>query len=173
METLVVNLLAGPGSKKSTVSCQLFAALKHAGINCELVTEYAKDKVWEKSTSVLDDQLYVFAKQNHRQKVLVGEVDVIITDSSLLNSIIYGKDKIRGFDEFVMNTYDTYNNFNVFINRVKAFNPKGRMQNEQEAIELDKKIKDLLDRTGLKYIEVFGDERAAEQLFNEVIELIR
>ena len=98
---------------------------------------------------------------------------MIITDSSLLNSIIYGKDKIRGFDEFVMNTYDTYNNFNVFINRVKAFNPKGRMQNEQEAIELDKKIKDLLDRTGLKYIEVFGDERAAEQLFNEVIELIR
>lgn len=168
MKTLVVNLLGGPGAKKSTTACQLFAALKHAGINCELVTEYAKDKVWEKSTSVLDDQLYVFAKQNHRQRILVGEVDVIITDSSLLNSIIYGKDKVKGFDALVTEVYDTYNNLNVFINRVKAFNPKGRVQNEQEAIELDKRIKDLLDHTGLEYVEVFGDELAATQLYDIV-----
>ena len=63
---LIVNFYAGPGAGKSTMVAHTFAELKWRGINCELVTEYAKDKVWEKSFETLENQFYVSAKQYHR-----------------------------------------------------------------------------------------------------------
>ena len=59
---IVVNLYGGPGSGKSTTAAGIFSELKMLGLNTELVTEYAKDKVWEKHESILDNQIYVFAK---------------------------------------------------------------------------------------------------------------
>ena len=53
--TLVVNFFAGPGAGKSSMAAGLFAELKFRGVNCELATEYAKDKVWEGSLGVFDD----------------------------------------------------------------------------------------------------------------------
>ena len=73
--TLVINLFGGPGVGKSTTASQLFANLKWSNINCELVREYAKDKVWENSLELLDNQLYVFAKQHHRQYILNEKVE--------------------------------------------------------------------------------------------------
>jgi len=46
---LVVNLFGAPGAGKSTGAAYIFSQLKMAGINAELVTEFAKDKVWEES----------------------------------------------------------------------------------------------------------------------------
>ena len=46
---LVVNLFAGPGTGKSTAAAQIFQALKWQRFSCELVTEFAKEKVWEES----------------------------------------------------------------------------------------------------------------------------
>ena len=46
---LVVNLFAGPGRGKSVMSAEVFALLKKRGINCELIQEYAKSRVWEES----------------------------------------------------------------------------------------------------------------------------
>ena len=64
--TLIVNLFAGPGTGKSTVCAQLFSELKWDGISCEMALEFAKDKVWEESYSVLENQTYIFGKQLHR-----------------------------------------------------------------------------------------------------------
>ena len=41
-ETLVINLIGGPCSGKSTIAAELFARLKKMGIHCELVSEYIK-----------------------------------------------------------------------------------------------------------------------------------
>lgn len=46
---IVINLFGGPGSGKSTGAAYIFSQLKMKGINCELITEYAKDKTWEKN----------------------------------------------------------------------------------------------------------------------------
>ena len=54
---IVVNLFAGPGSGKSTTCAGVFSKLKLIGINCEMALEYAKDKVWENSLDVLNDQI--------------------------------------------------------------------------------------------------------------------
>ena len=91
--TLVVNFLAGPGAGKSTIAGSVFAELKWLGVDCELVTEYAKDKVWEESYKTLANQLYVLGKQSHRNFRLDDKVEVMITDSSVLMSLLYSTEE--------------------------------------------------------------------------------
>jgi len=52
---ICVNLFGAPGSGKSTCAAYTFAKLKMLGVNCELVTEFAKDKTWEKNFTVLSN----------------------------------------------------------------------------------------------------------------------
>jgi len=62
-ETLIVNLFGGPGTGKSTLCADLFAKLKWRHTNCEMALEFAKDKVWEESFKVLDNQIYIFGQR--------------------------------------------------------------------------------------------------------------
>ena len=48
------------------MAANIFAELKWMGIDCELVSEFAKELVWEKRNETFKDELYIFAKQNHR-----------------------------------------------------------------------------------------------------------
>lgn len=59
---ILVNLYGAPGSGKSTGAAYIFSKLKMAGIDAELVTEFAKDKVWEESKAPFDNQAYMFGK---------------------------------------------------------------------------------------------------------------
>ena len=79
--TLVVNLFGGPGCGKSTLMAGIFHQLKIQGYDCEMVTEFAKDIVWEERTELLKEQIYVFTNQNYRLFRVNGKVDIIITDS--------------------------------------------------------------------------------------------
>ena len=42
-DTLIINLIGGPGSGKSTTAAGLFYKLKQMGIDCEMALEFAKD----------------------------------------------------------------------------------------------------------------------------------
>ena len=88
---IIVNLIGGPGAGKSTIAAGLFYFLKMSGVKVELATEYAKDKVYDKSFKTLDDQFYVFGKQFHKIWRLVEDNDVIITDSPIILSVFYNK----------------------------------------------------------------------------------
>ena len=57
---LIVSLCGQPGVGKSTGSAYVFSKLKMAGVNAELVTEFAKDKVRERNEKALKNQAYVF-----------------------------------------------------------------------------------------------------------------
>lgn len=153
-DTLVINLIGGPGCGKSTIAAGLFYELKKHGYLCELVTEYAKDKVWEESYKTLDDQIYVFGKQFHRMFRVKGKVDVIITDSPLPLSIIYDKGESDYFHNFVIEQYNEFNNIMIFVERETKYESEGRMQNEQEAIEIDNHIKNMLIENEISYISI-------------------
>ena len=57
---LVVNLYGAPGAGKSTGAAYIFSKLKMAGVKAELVTEFAKDMVWEENNEALHNQMYMF-----------------------------------------------------------------------------------------------------------------
>ena len=92
---LVINLFGAPGSGKSTGAAQVFSQLKLHGQNCELVTEFAKDLVWENNQKAFANQIYIFGQQSYRLSKMLDEVDIIITDSPLPISIMYIYDHIN------------------------------------------------------------------------------
>lgn len=171
-KTLLVNLLAGPGTGKSTVMAGVFSALKFKGVNCEMAPEFAKEKVWEGSYGTLEDQIYIFGKQLHKIRRLMGKVDVIITDSPLLFSLIYGHKECKSFKKFVLDIHDEHWNLNVFLNRKKKYNKSGRMQSEDEAKALDKKIKKLLKKNEISHIKVDSGVDGIKEIADAVIDRI-
>lgn len=154
---IVVNLFGAPGSGKSTGAARIFSNLKMKGVNIELVTEYAKDKVWEENKAVFNDQLYIFGKQNFRLSRLKDKVDVVITDSPIFLSILYNKTYTNTFDKLVKEIFNSYDNLNFFIKRVKPYCPIGRFQTEKESDGLSTSLKELLDFHKIEYIEANGN----------------
>ena len=147
MKTLILGLYGGPGTGKSTAAAAIFAHLKFQGFLCELATEVAKDFVWEKSAHLLSNQIYVFGQQHHRITRLVGQVPIVVSDSPLLHSIIYDSGENPHFAPMVLAEHHKYFNMNVFLERTKAYEPTGRSQTEEQAREIDQKIKTLLRET--------------------------
>ena len=144
--TVVVNLFGGPGCGKSTTAAALFAELKMQHVNCELVTEFAKDKVWEHNAKIFDAQPYLFGKQYWKIKRCLGEVDFIITDSPLLLSIVYNNKyaKLQYFNSMVKEIHDQFNNMNWLVRRENLYQTSGRNESHSEALLLDDEIEALL-----------------------------
>lgn len=171
-QPLLINVCGAPGAGKSTLSAYVFAKLKMMGINCELVTEFAKDKVWEKNNEALSNQIYIFAKQYYRITRCVGKVDVIITDSPLFLSPFYNKDPDidEPLKELVVKIVAKYDNLNYFLRRVKKYNPIGRLQTEAESNEYGIHIKDMMKSFDIKFREIDGDLMSADMIVQDVIE---
>lgn len=159
--TKVINFYGGPGAGKSTLAAELFGYMKSKRLNVEYVSEFAKDLVWREAKAVLDDQLYVFAKQHHRMYILLNQVDYIITDSPLLLSLHYGckaMTKFRTDDPYsdawfnmfmnlVFYTIENYDNTHFFVDRKdRKYVQQGRYQTEDEAKQVDESIRNLLQR---------------------------
>lgn len=140
---IVVNLIAAPGTGKSTIAAGIFEKLKWNNVNAELVTEFAKDKVWEENPAPFKDggQLYLLGKQFYRMHRCRENVDVIVTDSPLCLASYYLRQihdphvitDVKSFDNIVKNLIDSFDNMNFFLNRKKKYNPKGRFQTEEES----------------------------------------
>ena len=173
---LVVNLFGSPGSGKSTGAAYIFSQLKLHNINCELVTEYVKDMVWEENTCAVNNQLYLLGNQYYRLCRLQGKVDVVITDSPLPLNIIYNPDKeMYGncFNDLVINVFDSFHNVNYFVNRCKPYNPKGRIQSEEESKQLAVDIKNLLKKNNIPIIsEIEGKQSDYDKIVKEILSLL-
>jgi nicotinamide riboside kinase len=150
---LVINLIGGPGCGKSTAASGLFYALKKLQINAELSSEWVKSKVYEESFHCMDDQIYIFAKQHHKLFVLEDKVDVVVTDCSLLNSLVYGE-RDEDFDRFIIKLFKKFNNLNVLIRRKQEYVTDGRLETKEEAIAIDDKYMEIMDKYNIPYIEL-------------------
>jgi len=162
--TRIINLFGGPGTGKSTTAAAIFSELKYRNINCEMALEYAKDRVWEGSEVVLDNQIYIFGKQHHRIWRLLDKVDYIITDSPLLNSILYYQGGNEFFPRCVFEEHQKLENTNIFLVREKPYNPAGRVQTEEKARLLDQRIVGILEYLGQDFHTVTADRYAASNI---------
>ena len=113
--TICVNLFAGAGAGKSTCASGVFTLLKHHNVNAELITEYAKDLVWEERLHLNRSDLEIFTEQLKRQHRLKGKVDVMVTDSPILLSSVYIEPIDELFHATVMREFKKYNNFYFFF----------------------------------------------------------
>ena len=168
---LIVNLFGGPGVGKSTTAAGVFTLLKLHDVECELITEYAKDLVWEERHKTFRDQQYIFAKQNHRLWRVHDRVDVVVTDCPLMLSPIYGERYKTGSLEFNKNVEqvtDTYNNLNIVLERTKKYNQNGRNETEDEARDVDNAIKRVLADYGMPWTVVPGNFEGINQIFELV-----
>lgn len=164
-QPLVVNFFGGPGAGKSTMAAHVFAELKwYTGrpdtpdIKVELVTEYAKDKVWEDSLHTLDNQPYVFGKQLHRLSRVANKVDIVITDSPIILSLLYSNEGPK-FANFVVDKFDSFFNYNVLLRRKKVYIKAGRYQEEEDARKLDAQTTRLLLENNIQIHSVYDGVR--------------
>jgi hypothetical protein len=163
----VVNFFAGPSAGKSTMSLGLSHWMKERRLNVEYVPEYAKQLTWDNRPSALDDQLYVFAKQNHRLYQLLGQVDWVVTDSPLPLSLYYlhwGMGKFdpmdlkfwrKTFEYLVEDTFKKYDNVNFFVDRGnREFIQAGRNQDEEASKQIDVAVLDMLGHYSIPFTRV-------------------
>ena len=154
-DTLVINLIGGPCSGKSTVAAELFARLKKMGVHCELVSEYIKDRIYEENKTMPSNQIAIFGMEHYNISTKLGKVDVIIHDGSFLNNVVYKVGDNKEFDALIISEYKKFKNLDFFIKRGNIeFENYGRIHNLKQSKELDKIIKETYERYGLSYIEV-------------------
>lgn len=154
-ETLVINLIGGPCSGKSTVAAELFARLKKMGIKTELVSEYIKDRIYEENKTMPNNQIAIFGMEHYNISNKLGKVEVIVHDGSFINNILYKKEDNQEFDNLIVSEYHKFNNLDFFIKRGNIeFEDYGRIHNYEQSLELDEKIKQLYNNCGADFIEV-------------------
>ena len=168
METKIINLVGGPGVGKSTIAASVFSNLKQHHIECELAIEYAKEMIWEESLKTLDDQIYVFAKQHHRQFRLLGKVEYIITDSPIVLSVLYDKNSSKGLYNLIKERFECFDNINYLIRRGTIYQPNGRIQTEDEAKRIDANVISLLDDMNIKYTQVSTND-AIQKITEDIL----
>jgi hypothetical protein len=166
-DTLVVNLFGGPGVSKSTNRALVFAKLKLAGMNVEEAPEFAKELVWEGRHRALRYQQYIIGKQMWRVERLRGEVDVVVTDSPILFGLVYGEDYTQAWEDHVIEVFASWRTCNIHLLRdfeKHPYNPKGRTQTQEEAVEVDGKIERVCSHTSGSHTRRSRCERARLRL---------
>lgn len=171
----VINFWAGPGAGKSTTAAGLFFLMKTRGFKVELVTEYAKELAY---AGLLGDRHYgnPFAmneEQHLRQSRLYLQVDYIVTDSPLLKDVAYAHHMLKDaasraeFAKVAERRYDSYDNFGVWVERVKPYETYGRRESEESARDMDAKLFEVA-RGRIHYF-VPGSAEAPELVLNALI----
>ena len=154
-ETLVINLIGGPCSGKSTVAAELFARLKKMGIKTELVSEYIKDRIYEENKTMPNNQIAIFGMEHYNISNKLGKVEVIVHDGSFINNILYKKEDNQEFDNLIVSEYHKFNNLDFFIKRGNIeFESYGRIHTYEQSLQIDEKIKNIYKESQAEYIEV-------------------
>ncbi len=178
-KTYLINLLGGPCIGKSVLAAQIFVDLKLKKYVVEYVQEYAKKLVWRKDFETLNNQYYVTTKQYKSLYQIVGKVEFIVTDGSILHGLYYNtlEDnvcKTINTEDLILNYYQKFNNINIFLNRGDfEYEQQGRIQNEKEAKQIDVILKRMLDDNNIPYKEFKADVKNVDKMIKYIEEICR
>ena len=165
----VINLIAGPGAGKSTTMAGVFHKLKKLGINAEQTPEWLKKAAWEGRGEVFKSPGYLLHNQAYELHILRDKVEVIVSDSPLIIYGVYPKiypSEYNTIDwlDHSFKLFEMYDNLNFYVDRTKPYNPSGRNQNKEEAIILDKAIKEMLDERNVDYTVLKDDDYIVDRI---------
>ena len=159
----VINLFGPPGVGKSTVAAETFSMLKKKGVEVELCTEFAKSLVWEGRSATLQDNLYVFSKQNAMLVQLARNgIDYAVTDSPLPICLAYTREGYyQHFRSLVMEVFHDYKNINFYLSATHRYSRVGRIQNEEESRMVDKRLREILNEEKIEFVELASNHSTA------------
>jgi len=166
----VINVIAGPGAGKSTLASGMYHVAKRRGWKIELVTEVAKDLVWEGRHCALENQAYVFGRQVQRIYRLAGQVEYAITDSPVLLSAIYApKDYPEEWEQVVVKLWKRNENYVAFLERGPWFDDRGRVHTLEKSLEVDRQIAVLLDKHDITYTRIDHGYHSPGEVLDQVL----
>ena len=178
-KTFVVNLIGGPGIGKTTLSALIFAKLKmHPNkYVVEYVQEYAKQLVWTKNFDILNNQHYVSQYQYKLLKQMNGQLDFIVTDGPIIQGIYYNlhnrenTSNVDKTEKAILEWHHEFYNINIFLKRGGFdYEAQGRLQNEEEAKEIDVILKHLLKQNDIDF--VMFDANSDNENIGRIVEYI-
>ena len=160
----IINFFGGPGIGKSTQASGLFTEMKKHHMSVEYTYEFPKEVAWEGNVSQLKDQFFITANQHRNISRLYGKVDYIIVDSPIVLGCFYEQRygegypashySMSGLSNFLWSLFKRYDNINILLKRNdETYDTNGRLQDLQEAIEIDDDIKQTLDVNRIPYSE--------------------
>lgn len=175
-KTKVINFVGGSGVGKSLMAALIFAELKMKHISTEYVQEYAKTLVWRKLYCELDNQYQVSTEQYHMIKAVDGKVDYIVCDSPLVVGLLYNRYhptnvcNISKTESMLKQKMAEFDNVYIYLERNEKFpyEQEGRMQDEDEAKEIDKLFKDLLNELKLEYLSVISSNESIPKIMDYI-----
>lgn len=173
-----VNIFGAQGSGKSTTAAYVFSRLKMLGYSCELVTEVAKDLVWDGNRVGIETQLYVSGSQLYRLARLDGKVDIVVTDAPLLlQAVYYDINKcpnVKEFQDIEYESFMKYINLNYVLPCPKSFEDIGRVGYSDPNEKIHNMMIQLLNNYNVDYkCIVDRDLSTLELIVKDVMRTIR
>lgn len=181
MESKIINFFGGPGIGKSTQASGLFTEMKRNHMSVEYTYEFPKEVAWEGNISQLRDQFFITANQHRNISRLYGKVEYIIVDSPIILGCFYEQRYgegypasfygVTGLSNFLWNLFKQYNNVNILLNRNnETYDPNGRIQDLQEAQEIDADIKETLLVNSIPFVEFSVNTDTPSEIYRYLIE---
>ncbi len=181
MESKIINFFGGPGIGKSTQASGLFTEMKRNHMSVEYTYEFPKEVAWEGNISQLKDQFFITANQHRNISRLYGKVEYIIVDSPIILGCFYEQRYgegypasfygMTGLSGFLWKLFKQYENINILLNRNnETYDPNGRIQDLQEAQEIDKDIRETLLINNVSFTEFSVGPNTPLEIYRYLIE---
>jgi hypothetical protein len=159
---LVINLFGEPGAGKSASAAGAYYEFSVNGFKAEVVPEVAKGYAWEtpkdslgKSLEhpVFKQQIFLLGEQNRMLERVNGKREIAIMECPLLMGAIYKLENyFTNFEPLVLEQYNMYNNVNILLERTHAFDPEGRVHDENQSKDVKYKLIKFLKDNNLPFV---------------------
>lgn len=175
--TKVINIIGGPGCDKSLVTSAIILFLKLHDKTVEVIPDYAKSLVWQQNFEVLKNQYFIAQRQYEMLNLLDGQIQFLITECSLPQVLYYNENYADNICDIgktrtqILNWYKQHNNVNVLVERGdRKYIHTGRFQDEEQAKGIDRGLRGILTREGLRYTALPGDVEAINAFAQTLLE---
>jgi hypothetical protein len=166
--TKVINIIGGPGCDKSLYSSAIVLKLHLRHKTVETVPEIGKMLVWQGDTDALRNQYGIALMQYRMLEVLDGQVAFLVTEGALPQLLYYNAHypdnvcDVPKTRQQILAWYKQFNNINILVQRDldKPYIRSGRLQDEAQALQVDKDLRHLLVEEGIKFTALPPDHKA-------------